>query len=66
MPRAGAEKLRPRVTLVKRMQRVHLVRVMTDAGERQIWLAAIGRDEAVDRVLDAVPLAGVLALYSAS
>jgi len=52
----GAEKLRPRVTHCKRMQRVHLVRVMTDAGERQIWLAATGRDKAVDRVLDAVPL----------
>ena len=28
---------------------------MTDSGERQLWLAATGRDEAVDRVLDAVP-----------
>ncbi|RXT48762.1 hypothetical protein B5V03_12730 [Bradyrhizobium betae] len=37
------------------MQRVHLVRVITESGERQIWLAATGRDEAVDRVLDVIP-----------
>jgi hypothetical protein len=37
------------------MQRVHLVRVMTDGGEHQIWLAATGRGEAVGRVLEAVP-----------
>lgn len=37
------------------MQRIHLVRVMTNSGEHQIWLAATGRDQAVDRVLDAVP-----------
>jgi hypothetical protein len=34
---------------------IHVVRVTTDDGERQLWLAAIGRDEAVDRVLDAIP-----------
>ncbi|MCP3442308.1 hypothetical protein [Bradyrhizobium sp. CCGUVB14] len=38
-----------------KMQRIHLVRVMTDNGERQIWFAATGRDEAVDRVLDKIP-----------
>jgi hypothetical protein len=40
---------------LEEMQRIHLVRVMTDSGERQIWLAATGRDEAVDQVLDFVP-----------
>ncbi|OMI08738.1 hypothetical protein BSN85_17415 [Bradyrhizobium brasilense] len=34
---------------------VHLVRVTTDDGEVQIWLAATSRDEAVDRVLDQIP-----------
>lgn len=34
---------------------VHLIRVTTDEGEQQIWLAATPRDEAVDRVLDTVP-----------
>jgi hypothetical protein len=34
---------------------VHLVRVTTDDGERQVWLAATSRDEALDRVLDAIP-----------
>ncbi|MGY4573407.1 hypothetical protein [Bradyrhizobium sp. USDA 3256] len=34
---------------------VHLVRVTTDDGEVQIWLAATSRDEAIDRVLDAIP-----------
>ena len=37
------------------MQRVHLVRVITDSGERQIWLAATERDSAVNYVLDAIP-----------
>lgn len=37
------------------MQRIHLVQVTTDNGEGQIWLAATGRDEAVDRVLDKIP-----------
>ncbi len=37
------------------MQRVHLVRVISDSGERQIWLAATARDEAVNSVLDAIP-----------
>lgn len=39
----------------RNMQRIYLVRVMTDSGGRQIWLAATGRDEAVDRVLEVVP-----------
>jgi hypothetical protein len=34
---------------------VHLVRVITDDLEYQIWLAATSRDEAVSRVLDCVP-----------
>jgi hypothetical protein len=34
---------------------VHLVRVTTDEGEIQIWLAATSPDEAVDRVLDEIP-----------
>ncbi|WFU26330.1 hypothetical protein QA649_09010 [Bradyrhizobium sp. CB1717] len=37
------------------MQRVHLVQVITDNGECQIWLAATERDKAVDYVLDAIP-----------
>jgi hypothetical protein len=37
------------------MQRVYLVRVITDDGEPQIWLAATERAKAVDYVLDAVP-----------
>jgi hypothetical protein len=49
-----------------KMQRVHLIRVMTDKGEHQIWLAATGRNEAVDRVLDAVPEDGAPAWYSAN
>ncbi|WGS05245.1 hypothetical protein MTX26_29550 [Bradyrhizobium sp. ISRA443] len=39
----------------KRAHEVHLVRVTTDDGERQIWLAATSREDAVDRVLDAIP-----------
>jgi hypothetical protein len=34
---------------------VHLVRVTTDDREQQIWAAAASREDAVDRVLDAVP-----------
>ena len=34
---------------------VHLVRVTTDDGRWQVWLAASARHEAVDRVLDLVP-----------
>jgi hypothetical protein len=35
---------------------VHLVRVTTtDDHERQLWAAATSREEAVDRVLNAVP-----------
>ncbi|SDD16458.1 hypothetical protein SAMN05216337_1008109 [Bradyrhizobium brasilense] len=34
---------------------VHLVRVTTDDGEVQIWLAATSRDQALDLVLDAIP-----------
>jgi hypothetical protein len=34
---------------------VHLVRVTTDDGVRQLWLAAAPRGEAVDRVLDTIP-----------
>src|SRR5437868_4578289 len=34
---------------------VHLVRVITDDLEYQIWLAATSRDEAASRLLDCVP-----------
>jgi hypothetical protein len=34
---------------------VHLVRVTTDDRKHQLWAAATPRDEAVDRVLDAIP-----------
>jgi hypothetical protein len=34
---------------------VHLVRVITDDLEYQIWVAATSRDDAVSRVLDCVP-----------
>ena len=34
---------------------VHLVRVTTDKGEVQIWLAATSREEALNSVLDAMP-----------
>jgi hypothetical protein len=34
---------------------VHLVRVITDDLEYQIWVAATSREDAVSRVLDCVP-----------
>jgi hypothetical protein len=34
---------------------VHLVRVMTNHGERRLWAAATLREEAVSRVLEAIP-----------
>lgn len=34
---------------------IHLVRVTTDDREHQLWAAATARDQAVDRVLDAIP-----------
>ena len=34
---------------------VHLVVVTTDDREQRFWAAATPRDEAVDRVLDAIP-----------
>jgi hypothetical protein len=34
---------------------VHLVRVTTDGEEHRLWAAATAREEAVDRVLNAVP-----------
>lgn len=34
---------------------VHLVRVRTDDGDVEIWLAATSIDEALDRVLDVIP-----------
>jgi hypothetical protein len=33
----------------------HLVRVLTDDLEYEIWVTATGRDEAVSRVLECVP-----------
>ena len=35
--------------------RIHLVRVTTDDRKHQLWAAATPRDQAVDRVLDAIP-----------
>jgi hypothetical protein len=35
--------------------RFYLVRVTTDDRERQVWVAAVAREQAVDRVLNAVP-----------
>ena len=34
---------------------IHLVRVTTDDRTLQLWAAATSREEAVDRVLDAIP-----------
>jgi hypothetical protein len=34
---------------------IHLVRVITDAGEHQLWAAACRREVAVDLVLNAIP-----------
>lgn len=34
---------------------IHLVQVTTDEGELQLWIAATPLEEAVNRVLDAVP-----------
>ena len=34
---------------------IHLVRVTTDDRKLQLWAAATSREEAVDRVLDAIP-----------
>ena len=34
---------------------VHLVRVITDNREHQLWVAATPRNQAVNRVLNAVP-----------
>ena len=34
---------------------IHLVRVTTDDRKLQLWAAATAREEAVDRVLDAIP-----------
>ena len=35
--------------------RIHFVRVRTDDRTQQLWAAAVARDEAVNRVLDAIP-----------
>ena len=43
---------------------VHLVRVTTDDREHQLWVAATPREEAVDRVLDAIPEGWAAALLS--
>ncbi|MBV8926213.1 MAG: hypothetical protein JOZ74_12675 [Bradyrhizobium sp.] len=34
---------------------IHLVRVTTDDRTHRLWAAATSREEAVDRVLDAIP-----------
>jgi hypothetical protein len=36
-------------------QSIHLVRVTTDDRKHQLWAAATSREQAVDRVLDAIP-----------
>lgn len=36
-------------------QSIHLVRVLTDDRTHHLWAAATDRDDAVDRVLDAIP-----------
>ncbi|WP_375763301.1 hypothetical protein ACE10X_30485 [Bradyrhizobium sp. Pha-3] len=41
--------------LMKQATEIHLVRVTTDDGEVQIWLAATLREEAVGRVLEQIP-----------
>ena len=43
---------------------VHLVRVTTDGREHQLWVAAVPREEAVDKVLNAVPEGWTAALLS--
>jgi hypothetical protein len=35
--------------------RIHFVRVRTDDRTQQLWAVAAARNEAVDRVLDAIP-----------
>jgi hypothetical protein len=45
---------------------VHLVRVITDDRQHQLWAAATPREEAVDQVLDAVPEGWAAALLSNS
>ena len=35
--------------------RIHFVRVRTDDRTQQLWAAAAARNQAVDRVLDAIP-----------
>ncbi|MCP1731084.1 hypothetical protein ABIF38_006608 [Bradyrhizobium japonicum] len=45
----------PLLLLMQQATEVHLVRVTTDEGEVQVWLAATSREEAVDRVLDEIP-----------
>ena len=37
------------------MAAIHLVRVTTDDRAHQVWAAATSREEAVERVLDAIP-----------
>ncbi|MCA6105510.1 hypothetical protein [Bradyrhizobium australafricanum] len=46
---------RHRFTVMQPATEIHLVRVTTDDGEVQIWLAATSREEAVDRVLEEIP-----------
>ncbi|PAY06761.1 hypothetical protein CK489_28320 [Bradyrhizobium sp. UFLA03-84] len=45
---------------------IHLVRVTTDDGSVQIWLAATASEQALDRVLDAIPQGWTVALVSRS
>jgi hypothetical protein len=43
---------------------VHLVRVTTDDREHQLWVVAAPREEALDKVLNAIPEGWTAALLS--
>ena len=50
----------------QRATEIHLVRVTTDDGEIQIWLAATSFEQALDRVLEAIPQGWTVGLVSRS
>jgi hypothetical protein len=43
---------------------VHLVRITTDDKEHQLWVVAAPREEALDKVLNAIPEGWTAALLS--